>query len=335
MRDPNWVFPVGLVDQAELTPGGDPNPNYGLPLFYGIRTSSARAHWSRVIRFEGTLTPYDDMLVNNFWSDSELQHVMTATKDFDGATENVASMLWEAKIDVIKTALAKMVTRKDWASIEQRYADAALGKSNHKLMLIDTSEEYDSKQQSFTGVHDILGDFIVFACGAAQIPMVKLFGQSAPGMNSTGDTDLRIYYDHVASEAEWQMMPPLERIYQILVRDALGRMPDGFELEPKPLWQISDKEQSLIGLQNAQRDQIAINAGWATPQLIARENLARGTYVSMEQDDVDEVDAIAKEKAKKAAAMPTQPVPAPGADPKDAPPEPTPGAAKPPEPGQP
>jgi phage-related protein (TIGR01555 family) len=293
-----WVF-----DKTQIFPTG--TTIGGMPEFYRLREAQTTIHASRLVRFEGSMTPYLARVRNNYWHDSELQHVFTALRDFDGAAENVAAMFYEAKIDVIKTALTKLLDKKaeGKAALELRYQEALLGKGVHKTLFIDKGEEYAQKTIAFGGIHDVLEDFVVFACGAAKIPMVKLFGQSAPGMNSTGDTDLRLYYDHVAAEAEWQMMPPLEKLYEIIMRDALGVMPEGFELCANPLWQISAKDQATIDYQRAQADQIYKNIGAASPRLIARENKKRGTlYTTMDDADVEAASDEVKETAPVAPA---------------------------------
>jgi phage-related protein (TIGR01555 family) len=286
VKDREWIFPLAGAPDRDI----ENSDNFGMPSYYSVRGSSARFHHSRVVRFEGQEVTDDDFLTNGYWHDSQLQHVLTSVKDYDGGKENVASMLWEAKLDVIKTGLAKLLALHDGgAAVERRYRDAVLGKSNHRLLLINEDEEYEQKNIPFGGVHDVLGDFVVDVCGAARIPMVKLFGQSAPGMNSTGDTDLRLYYDRVAAEAERVMLPPLNYLYEIILRSELGRMPDGFEVCPNPLWQVSDKERAEIEYQRAQADAIYLKEGMRFATVLRRLK-ANGTY-----DLTDEEIAAAEE----------------------------------------
>jgi phage-related protein (TIGR01555 family) len=113
--------------------------------------------------------------------------------------------------------------------------------------------------------------------------MVKLFGQSAPGLNSTGENDLRIYYDRVASEVERVVMPPLNYLYEIIVRGELGRMPDGFEVCPNPLWQVSSKEQAEIEYQRAQADAIYLKEGLPI-RAVFQKLKANGTYDLTDED---------------------------------------------------
>lgn len=286
VKDREWIYPVGGAPDRDI----ENSDNFGMPSYYSVRGSSARFHWSRIVRFEGQEVTDDDFLANGYWHDSQLQHVLTSVKDYDGGKENVASMMFEAKLDVIKTTLATMIAKKDGgATVEKRYRDAVLGKSNHRLLLINEDEEYEQKNIPFGGVHDVTGDFMVDVCGAARIPMVKLFGQSAPGMNSTGDTDLRLYYDHVAAEAERVMLPPLNYLYEIILRSELGRMPDGFEVCPNPLWQVSAKDQAEIEYQRAQADAIYLKEGLPFAVVLKRLR-ANQTY-----DISDEVIRMAEE----------------------------------------
>lgn len=291
VKDKTRIVPMGGA------PDRTPGPNFGKPVFYNVVGADAgfRVHWSWVIRFEGRLVNENAFLRNNYWHESELQHVDTALKDFDGAVENVSAMMWEAKIDVITTQLSSMLAKKDGrAIIEQRYLDAAIGKGNNRIMLLNTGETYDSKPMQFGGVNDLLGTFIIIACAATQIPMIKLFGQSAPGMNSTGKVDEGMWYDRIASLQESKMLPPIARLDEIQIRNALGFMPDEYELEANPLEQISPTDAGTIGYQNAQRDALNIANGIITPGLAARAAKAAGTYGPMTDDDIAKAEAFVK-----------------------------------------
>jgi len=281
VKDRTWLVPMPGAPDRDI----ENSDNYGLPRAYGVRGSSALVHPSRVARFEGHELPEDDFLANGYWHDSELQHVVTATMDYDASTENVASLLWEMKLDIIKTSLAALIAAKDGgASLEKRYQDAALGKSNHRLLLINKDEEYDRKGLALGGVSDLLAHFVVQACGASRTPMVKLFGESAPGLNATGEVNLRIYYDRIASEADRKMLPVLNFIYELIVRSELGRMPEGFEVCPNALWQVDAKTQALIDLQSAQADDIYLKNNPSMIGAVMRRLQARGTYPLTDAD---------------------------------------------------
>jgi uncharacterized protein len=293
VKDRTWVTPLpGAPDrniEGERRPGEpeEIRENYAMPTYYQVRGSSVRFHHTRIVRFEGHEVSDDDFLTNGYWHDSELQHVVTATMDYDGSTENIASLLWEAKLDVIKTTLAAMIAKKDGrAALEKRYRDAVEGKSNHRLLLINEDEEYTQKNVTMAGFANVLSHFVVQACGAARIPMVKLFGQSAPGLNSTGETDIDIYFDRIAAEVERVVLPPLLYLYEILVRNELGRLPEGFDVVPNPLWQLSTKETVELDAKRAEMHERYVEMGAVTVGLIARELFSLGVFKSMTDKDV-------------------------------------------------
>jgi len=70
------------------------------------------------------------------------------------------------------------------------------------MTLLDSEDEYSSESHAaFGGLSDIMGRFMEQISGANQIPLVRLFGQSPAGF-STGETDLRNYYDTVSQAQE-------------------------------------------------------------------------------------------------------------------------------------
>lgn len=82
--------------------------------------------------------------------------------------------------------------------------------------------------------------------GAADVPVTRMLGQSPKGMNSTGESDLRNYYDHVAAKQKVELTPNLARLDRALIRHALGAEPDDVWYTWRPLYQPSDKEKAEI-----------------------------------------------------------------------------------------
>jgi phage-related protein (TIGR01555 family) len=82
-----------------------------------------------------------------------------------------------------------------------------------------------------------------------QIPLVRLFGQSPAGF-STGDTDLRNYYDTVKQSQERDLKVDITKVYRIMAASLGFQLPDGFSLEFRSLWQLTDSEKSDIASKN-------------------------------------------------------------------------------------
>jgi len=169
---------------------------------------------------------------------------------------------------------------------------AALLKSFNRMLLLDGTESYEKKQNSFANLDKVIQQFMVDVSGAADIPMTRLFGTSAAGMNATGDNDVRNYYDMVSAKQEAELRPQLEYLYEVLVRSELGHMPEDFRFDFNPLWQLSEKDQADVEKARAERDEKYINLGVVSETLVAKELKERGTYRNMTDDDIELVEEL-------------------------------------------
>nr|WP_289241844.1 DUF1073 domain-containing protein [Delftia sp.] len=84
------------------------NPYYGRPEFYtlaaGDNAGQVRIHASRLVIFRGATLPEDanTATANQGWGDSVLQSTMDAIQQMDSTMANMASLVFEAKVDVLK-----------------------------------------------------------------------------------------------------------------------------------------------------------------------------------------------------------------------------------------
>jgi len=290
-----------VVDRWRLSPAGSLNrdlesPNFGMPDSYVLAESTVQVHHTRVLRFNGEKLPYFAWLRNAMWDDSVLQHVMDSLMNCDTTTQAIATMMFESNVDVVKSeGLADVLARKDGeAVLTKRFQVAALLKSFNRMLLLDGTESYEKKQNSFANLDKVIQQFMIDVSGAADIPMTRLFGQSAAGLNATGDNDVRNYYDMVSAKQEAELRPQLEYLYEVLVRSELGHMPEDFRFDFNPLWQLSETEQATVEKTRAERDQVYLNAGVVTEALVARELKERGTYRNMTDDDIELAEELSK-----------------------------------------
>lgn len=269
--------------------------NFGLPEYYILAESSVRIHHTRVVRFNGEKVPYFSWHSNGRWDDSSLQHVFDSLLNADTSTQSVSSMLFEATVDVITVEnLADLISSKNGENnIIKRFQLASLMKSINRTFLIDGKEQFQKHQINFANIDKIIDKFMDDVCGACEIPRTRLFGQSPGGMNSTGESDLRNYYDMISNKQELELMPQLEYIYQIICKSSLGTIPDDFEIVFNPLWQLSAKEQADVDKVNSERDKSYLEMGIVSEGVIARELKAKNVYREMTDEDV----ALAEELA--------------------------------------
>ena len=112
--------------------------------------------------------------------------------------------------------------------------------------------------------------------GAAEIPATKLFGRSPQGMNSTGEADLRNYYDMIAQMQERLLRPALEKLLPVMAISCWGYVPEDLEIVFEPVMTTSPAERAEL-VQKMCSDVIeAVKAGLLTREQALAELRSRG-----------------------------------------------------------
>ncbi|ANI04169.1 hypothetical protein A210_16430 [Pseudomonas putida SJTE-1] len=218
------------------------------PKWYTVSGSQLKIHPSRLIIFIGAELPDPgaDMVVDYGWGDSVLQAVFDAIKQSDGTNANVASLVYEAKVDVIKIPdfMQQLQDPAFEKQVLERIRLAAMAKGINGTLLLDAAEDYDSKQASFGGLPDVIDRFLQAVSGAADIPATRLIGQAPSGLSATGESDLRNYYDRIQAMQELDITPALSVADECLIRSALGSRDKKIHYIWNPLWQPTATQQS-------------------------------------------------------------------------------------------
>lgn len=240
------VLQAGELDRDPESPG------YGRPAYYNLSSGTAgqlRIHPSRLVILQGATKPDPELDTGDGWGDSVLLAISKAIKDADSTAGNIASLVFEAKVDVIKIPNF-MSMLSDPAYEEQmlkRMQLAMMAKGINGALLLDSEEDYEQKQAQFGGLTDLMMAFMQLTSGASDIPMTRLLGQSPGGMNASGESDLRNYYDRISSGQELVLAPALQVLDECLIRSALGSRPAEVFYNWRSLWQTTDKERADIG----------------------------------------------------------------------------------------
>ncbi|MFG8133166.1 anti-CBASS protein Acb1 family protein [Pseudomonas aeruginosa] len=232
------------------------SPNYGKPKAYRLGGSAIEIHPSRLVIFTGADIPDQDLASGNQfgWGDSVLQAVFEAIQQIDSTMANVASLIFEAKVDIIRVPdfMQGMNDKEYEKKLLERFRLAATAKGINGCLLLDKEEEYDSKSANFGTLPDIMDRFMQAGCGAADIPATRMLSQSPAGMNSTGEADTRNYYDRIQSSQELEITPAMSVMDECLIRSALGTRPAEIHYVWNPLWQTTAKERADIGKTTAE-----------------------------------------------------------------------------------
>jgi phage-related protein (TIGR01555 family) len=275
---------------------GTTDDGVGMPLYYREALTGLTFHWSRVIRFEGRLLTKQQRRSNQGWNGSVLGPVMDSIKDYDFTRTGIASMVYEANVDIISVdGLYDILATDDGeARLTKRFTSAGTLKSYNHMLLIDKEKEsHGQKTTSFSGVNEVLEKFMVDVSGAADVPITRLFGRSPGGLNATGDSDAANYDNHVAAKQMTHLRRPLKVLFEVIARSTFGTLPENFDFTFRPLSQMSSTEKATIQKTNADRDKIYVDLGVLTEGAIARQLKDENVYSTLEEEDVEMAEELA------------------------------------------
>jgi phage-related protein (TIGR01555 family) len=220
---PNCIRSLQVIDRTRMFGTGDIeqdplSPNYGLPRYYMVGGSTQRIHASRLIRFEATeLTRYD-LWQNNWHSDSAIVPLMDVIDNFHVAANAAATLCQEATVDVVTVeGLQQLLTNPAGeAAVMKRFRVMKTMKSINNVLLLDSTESYDTKTVALNGVKDLIWEYLRIIAAAVGIPATRFLSASPDGMNATGESDLNNYIDLLTGFQTNQYEPRLEIIDPIL-----------------------------------------------------------------------------------------------------------------------
>ena len=273
---------LNLFRRADLTPGDpelDPeSPYYNEPKWYELRVSTTvglKIHPSRLIIFKGEPLPDEELVPSSHgrgWGDSVLQTVLNTVTQTDGTLANIASLVFEAKVDVVKVpGLMENLSSPDYETrLLNRFSLANVAKGVNQMLLLDSEEEYEQKTAAFAQLPEIATTFLQVVSGAADIPLTRLLGQSPGGMNSTGESDLRNYYDLIQAMQNVSVTPALQIFDECLIRSATGARNEDTHYIWSSLWQITDKERAEIGKIDADTINVLNSTGLFPQEALAK-----------------------------------------------------------------
>jgi phage-related protein (TIGR01555 family) len=232
--------------------------DYGLPMYYQIITPSDAAsggskatgqivHHSRMIRMVGIDLPFWQAVTENLWGESVLERLYDRLLSFDSATMGASNLVNRAYLRTVKVDKLREVLAAGGQAESNLLTMFRLVRElqqNEGLTLIDSADEMQFNSYTFAGLSDMLIQFGQQISGACGIPLVRLFGQSPAGMNSTGEADLRTYYDSINSQQVAKMTDGVDKIVSLVYRSELKEdRPSDLTWRFNSLWQMSAKEK--------------------------------------------------------------------------------------------
>lgn len=263
-----------------------------IPREYEIKSTNGiqqMIHPSRVIELGGDELPLSDRIhiTNEYWNQSKFHRYADTLNTFLTVHNAGAKMITEANIDVFSVdALPEITSSKMAQSFERRMELADLGKSVHKVIIKDKNEEFDRSQLNLSGLADMLGVYQTNLSAVTDIPITKLFGTSAKGLNATGEGDERNYHEHIEQRQE-QLKMSIKVLDEVIVRSATGTYSNE-DYTWNPLQVKDEKEESEIHNNMANAEKIYQELGVLQPTEIRARLKNSGMYEISDINNVSE-----------------------------------------------
>lgn len=239
------IFPeIGLVDNPS-------DPEFGLPEYYDVKINEdggfIRVHHSRVLRFCGRNLPMIEKIANMYWGESEIEAIYNEVVSRDNMAANITALTFKANVEVRKVDSVEQVLGLGNTKMKQQFWERlqaqAILRSSQGIEVVGKEDDVENKQYSFAGLGDVYDRKMMDVSGASRIPVTKLFGRSAAGLNSTGEGDLKNYYDYIDGVRETSFRPPLEKMIPVICMSAWGTIPKDLKIVFPPM-ETPDEEKN-------------------------------------------------------------------------------------------
>ena len=281
-------------------------PDFGKPEFYRIISENAevkftsdKIHHSRVLRMDGRKLPYYLRQSYQGWGASIIEPAWNQIRGFDLGTQSATQLLSKTflryyKVDGLREILTNDIAAKGFLK-QMDYVREF--QSSEGMTLGDKEDEFQTFSYSFAGIPDVLLQLGQQVSGAFGIPLVRLFGQSPAGLNSTGESDLRNYYDNIKKLQRSMLGTNLKKLLDVIYQSVTGEKPPAeFSFNFAPLWQMTQSERSLVTQQTAATIADAYDRGLLTLDQALKElkklSDTVGVFASITDKDIKEAQEL-------------------------------------------
>ena len=249
------------------------DPDFGYPRYYDFETEELgplRVHHSRVLRFTGRDLPRAEETAERFWGASELEHIREELEKRSATSQNIARLVFQANVTTLKMSdfgeVLAMGTERQRERVLSAVEEQNRMRDSFGLQLLSAGDTYENHPYSFAGLSEIYEAFMMDMAGAAGIPATRLFGRSPQGMNATGESDLKNYYELIGQMQERHLRPALEKLLPVLAMSSWGFIPEKMEISFPSLMTASPREEAEVRARNTESLIRAVESGLLTPE---------------------------------------------------------------------
>lgn len=216
-----------------------------------------------------------------WWGCSELPRSFHALASYGSFMQGLGNLGQELVVGKYKLSnLEQLVAESNWTAMDARLGAIDMQKSILHGVFLGDGEDYTRDSVSLGGIGEGIDRLMMWVSSVFRIPVSKLFGRSAAGMNATGEGDEKNYNRYLGNVQRNQLMPILVRLVEI-VNSYLHVL----ELKPgerpsitfNALYLPTDQEIATTRNLVADADTKYINSGVLSPDEV-RDNRFVGGY---------------------------------------------------------
>lgn len=242
----------------------------GQPMTYDVSLANGQnivIHADRLIMFSGLELP-DSLKAKNRGHDASVLTPVYDTLNQIAATEfSVHALVQGASQAVYKVKdLAEQVAQ-DQNRILDLMTVVDMSRNSNKAIILDADGE-DFTQvgaQNLTGIKDLLDLSYKRLAAVSNIPLTVLMGQSPAGLNATGESDSRNWYDLI-SEEQNKLRVPMATLVSRIVESAGTAVNGNLTIKFQPLWSIDETLELAKDKTRVETAKMLIDAGIFTPE---------------------------------------------------------------------
>lgn len=214
-------------------------PKAGYPELYrivqptqgGALLTIGRIHETRLVKFPGARTEWQQKLTHMMWDDSVYLKVYDALRSSGNTWKAIETLVCDANQGVFKIQNLFDLVTADPAQQDDaaNFAQSPSGKLLKRISFMDRTrsvgraivldkdlEDFERKPTSFAGLAELSDRAWKRVSAASDTPMCILVGDAPAGLNATGDPQLEGFYSKVSQNQVQLDEPRIRQLLRIL-----------------------------------------------------------------------------------------------------------------------
>lgn len=266
--DPIWIIPTDFEASNPLS------KSFYNPTIFSIINS--QIHYTRIPKMIFQDLPDTIKPAYNFFGLSLAQKMEDKVRQYEEVYHNVRKIIRKMRTPVIQTDLSALFDmqcdEEEKQSIRARVERFKQGDNLTTFVLDKEREDFKDITANISGLSDIMATFAEAVSVTTQMPNTKLWGTAPKGMNATGESDMRNYWDMISGNQDKMIVPFMNYLIKLLWYEQFGEDRSDVVFVPNPIKETSELEKTQIAINKSLEYGNYLDRGVLDPQEI-REQL--------------------------------------------------------------